>query len=120
MHAHLQTLFARGLALLLIVAIVTLGCEVELPQMPSSGVPQYQLAGLIPVHTVHGAEMPPVMGDDPSAKALAYVEASTKDGQTCDNCNFWQGGDAERGGCPLFPGKSVVAKGWCKSWVKKG
>ena len=26
---------------------------------------------------------------------------------------------AVEGPCPLFPGKSVAANGWCASWVKK-
>ena len=89
-------------------------------RVAGAGLAALPFAGLIPVQTVSGADLAPLMVDDPTAKALAYVEASATDGQLCNNCNFWQGGDAERGGCPLFPGKSVVAKGWCKSWVKKG
>jgi hypothetical protein len=58
--------------------------------------------------------------DDPTAKSLAYTEKSTTDGQTCANCNLYQGGDAATGACPIFGGKDVVASGWCKSWVAKG
>lgn len=76
-------------------------------------------AGLLPARTAAGAELPPVTADDPTAKALAYVDESTVAGQFCHNCNFWQGGDADRGPCQIFPGKSVAAKGWCKSWTKK-
>ena len=88
-------------------------------RVAGAGAVALPLAGLIRVQTVGAADMPMLSLDDPSAKALGYVEASTVDGQFCNNCNFWQGGDADHGGCPLFPGKAVTAKGWCKSWVKK-
>ena len=88
-------------------------------RVAGTGLVALPFAGLIPVQVVNAAGMPPVTADDPIAKALAYVDASTTDGQQCNNCNFWQGGDADRGGCQLFPDKSVAAKGWCKSWTKK-
>ena len=66
------------------------------------------------------AELTPVDPADPQAKALEYAHASTKKDQFCDNCQLYKGeADAEWGSCPLFPGKGVNAKGWCKSWVKK-
>ena len=67
---------------------------------------------------------------EPQAAALGYVTDATKAdktkfpkyaaGQTCGNCQLYQGkaGDAS-GGCALFPGKNVAAKGWCSAWVKK-
>ena len=65
--------------------------------------------------------------EDPQAKALGYVEdASTVDaaqwprkaeGQICDNCALYQAGDAEWGGCGIFPGKQVAAAGWCNAWA---
>ena len=58
--------------------------------------------------------------NDPQAKALSYVHESTKAGQTCANCQLYTGAaDAEWGGCALFPGKEVAAKGWCSAWVAK-
>ena len=57
--------------------------------------------------------------DDPTAKALAYTAKSTTKGQTCANCNLYQGGSAAAGACTIFPGKDVAAAGWCKSWVAK-
>mgnify|MGYP001108058144 FL=1 len=57
--------------------------------------------------------------DDPTAKALAYTEKSTTEGQSCANCNLYQGGSAASGACAIFPGKDVAAAGWCKSWVAK-
>ena len=89
-------------------------------RVAGTGLAALPFAGLIPVQTVNSAEMPPVSPDDPSAKALEYVEVTVIADKKCNNCNFWQGGDADRGGCPLFPGKSVSAEGWCKAWIKKG
>lgn len=69
---------------------------------------------------------------DPSAKALLYVEDTTKvdkanpmaarhtPDQKCSNCSQIQGkeGDAFRP-CAIFPGKLVASNGWCSVWVKK-
>lgn len=67
---------------------------------------------------------------DPTAVALGYVVDSAKAdkkkypkhdvAQKCSNCQLFQAkpGAAE-GPCPLFPGKTVAANGWCASWVKK-
>jgi len=67
---------------------------------------------------------------DAQATALGYVtDASNADkakfpkyaaGQTCANCQLYQGkpGDAT-GPCPLFAGKTVAAKGWCSAYAKK-
>ncbi len=58
--------------------------------------------------------------NDPQAKALAYVHESTKAGQNCANCQLYTGAaDAAWGGCAIFPGKEVAAKGWCTAWVAK-
>ena len=57
--------------------------------------------------------------DDPTAKALSYTDKSTTAGQSCANCQLYQGGTAATGPCPIFPGKDVAAAGWCKSWVAK-
>ena len=77
----------------------------------------------IPVVAVAGyqslAQAAMVSADDPTAKALGYVEKSATAGQTCANCNLYQGGDKASGPCPIFPGKDVAAAGWCKSWVAK-
>jgi hypothetical protein len=76
------------------------------------------------------ADLPNLELDNPTAKALGYVEDSSKvdaakypkhtPDQLCSNCNFIQGDAAKaRRPCALFPGKSVASKGWCVSWVKK-
>ena len=76
------------------------------------GLPRYARA----------ADLPAVTEDDPTAKALGYVEdaskttnAKHKAGAACANCQFYSGGATGRGPCQLFPGKSVAAKGWCIS-----
>lgn len=67
---------------------------------------------------------------DAQALALGYVAVASKvdkakypkyaDGQACSNCALYQGGAAEQGGCPLFPGKQVLGKAWCSAYAKKG
>jgi hypothetical protein len=71
-------------------------------------------------------DLPHVSPDDPTAKALGYVEdaSTTKDpkhkaGDTCANCQFYSGGATGFGPCQLFPGKAVSAKGWCISHTAK-
>ena len=66
---------------------------------------------------------------DAQAIALGYVAVAAKadkpkfpkyaDGQLCSNCALYQGGAADQGGCPLFPGKQVLAKAWCSAYSKK-
>jgi hypothetical protein len=64
---------------------------------------------------------------DAQAIALGYVTDAArankdkyKAGSQCSNCALFlgQAGDTS-GGCPLFSGKKVMAKGWCASWVKQ-
>lgn len=87
------------------------------------------LTSLTQAQAQDATTLPPVEADNPTAKALGYVEDASKvdaakykqhqAGQICDNCRLVQGkaGDARRP-CQLFPGKSVAAKGWCAGWVK--
>ena len=66
---------------------------------------------------------------DAQAAALGYVAVAAKadkakfpkyaDGQLCSNCSLYQGGAADQGGCPLYPGKQVLAKAWCSAYNKK-
>ena len=66
------------------------------------------------------AESPSLDPNDPTAKALGYVTQSTKPGEKCNNCSQFQGNvGGAQGPCTIFPGKNVVAAGWCMSWVKK-
>ncbi len=86
------------------------------------------------VPALHAAEpaatLPNLELDNPTAKALGYVEDATKvdkvkypkhtPDQICASCSLMQG-DAKnaRNPCILFPGKSVASKGWCASFAKK-
>ena len=67
---------------------------------------------------------------DPTAQALGYLHDATKvdkakfkqyaAGQTCANCQLYQGKPADAWApCTIFPGKQVNGKGWCSAWVKK-
>lgn len=78
------------------------------------------------------ARVPSVFAEDDrldpeaqQAKALNYVHDASeaadhpnfKEGSNCANCQLWTGGDAEWGGCDIFPNKKVAAAGWCTAWV---
>jgi hypothetical protein len=79
----------------------------------------------IAVRTASAAELPLVSTDDPTAKALKYVEdvskaSAAKPGSKCVNCALYQGAaGSAQGGCLVFPGKAVKSGGWCSSWAPK-
>ena len=85
--------------------------------------------GLIGKRAQAAPDLTPLDPKDPQAVTLGfYNDASKVDpaanprytaDQKCANCQQYLGkaGDA-RGGCVLFPGKSVPAAGWCKVWRK--
>ena len=76
------------------------------------------------------APAPLLDGTDPSAQALHYVPDAAKvdvkanptfvAGSHCALCAQFQGkaGD-KQGPCVLFPGKQVLATGWCLGYAKK-
>ena len=79
--------------------------------------------------TVRTAARADVDESDAAAVALGYKEDTAKvdaakypthaASQQCSNCKQFQGRSGERwGGCPLFGGKQVSAKGWCSGWLK--
>ena len=72
-------------------------------------------------HTAWAATtLPPLDPNDPTAKALGYVNDSTKPDQKCATCAQFTGQATDaRGGCNIFVGKSVAATGWCSVWAKK-
>ena len=67
--------------------------------------------------------------DDPTAKALKYVEdASLASGrvdkmgvagadQLCSNCRFYSQPNDGWGPCALFQNRLVAGNGWCTGWV---
>lgn len=52
-------------------------------------------------------------------KALKYADSSDKEGQLCDNCQYWEPAknEGECGGCQVVPGP-IHPKGWCSSWTE--
>jgi hypothetical protein len=72
------------------------------------------------IDTASAATLPPLDPNDSTAKALGYVSDSAIPDQKCASCVQFQGqaGDA-RGGCNVYPGKSVARGGWCSLWTKK-
>ena len=73
--------------------------------------------------TASAADGPLISENDPTAKAVKYVDDvkkahAAKPGNTCANCALYQGKEgAKSGPCQIFPGKSVTAAGWCASWA---
>ncbi len=79
-------------------------------------------------------DLPRIDEGDPQAVALGYKhDAADVDtakfprratpeaaNQLCSNCALYQGGDAQWGGCAIFPGKGVNADGWCSAYAPKG
>ncbi len=76
------------------------------------------------------ADAPLLAENDPTALALGYkADAAKVDktkfprfqaGQTCANCQLYQGKPGSvTGPCPTYGGKLVYAKGWCNAYVKK-
>jgi len=74
------------------------------------------------------ANGPMLAENDPQGSSLGYKADSTKVDkakfpkhaatQLCSNCTLYKGG-ANAGGCQIFPGKQVAAKGWCSAWAAK-
>ncbi len=68
----------------------------------------------------HATDLPELELTDSTGQALGYIRESEVDDQTCANCQLYTGVEGEDlGPCALFPGKSVRAAGWCKSWIQK-
>jgi High potential iron-sulfur protein len=76
------------------------------------------------------ADAPKVPESDPTAQALGYKEDATKvdkakyakyaAGQTCANCQFYQGKATDAyAPCPMFGGKQVKGSGWCSAYSKR-
>jgi hypothetical protein len=90
-----------------------------------AGVIAAPVAGMLGSRAVEAADKPKLSPSDPQAKALNYVHdaaeasdnAAFKEGANCGNCAQWTGGDAEWGGCNIFPGKVVAREGWCTAWA---
>ena len=88
------------------------------------------VAQLVAQRVSFAADVPQVDPASPQASGLGYVEdaatvdkakqARFQDGQHCAVCALYQGAaDAEWGGCGIFPGQDVAAKGWCSAFAPK-
>ena len=92
-------------------------------------VPEPVAAAPAPASAPAVAAGPLVDEKDAQAAALGYVAVAAKadkikfpkyaGGQVCSNCSLYQGGMADQGGCPLYPGKQVLANAWCSGYIKK-
>jgi hypothetical protein len=65
---------------------------------------------------------------DPQAHALSYTRQSSKDRQSCSNCQLYTGTHGEEmGPCAIFSyrvapnGKQLLveASGWCRAWAPR-
>ena len=92
--------------------------------------PAFSATTAAPPKKATAAVLPKLELDNPTAKALGYVEDTTKVNATkypnhkadqiCSGCSLWQGDvKSARNPCTIFPGKSVANKGWCASFAKK-
>ena len=99
------------------------------PATAPAPAPEPVAAAPAPAPATATATGPLVDEKDAQAAALGYVAVAAKadkakfsnysDGQACSNCSLYQGGAADQGGCPLYPGKQVLAKAWCSAYNKK-
>ncbi|MGQ7843986.1 high-potential iron-sulfur protein [Granulosicoccus sp. 3-233] len=65
-------------------------------------------------------DAPVVDPESAQAQALQYVSETEIPEQMCSNCTLYTGAEGEdKGPCPLFPGSSVMAAGWCSAYVPK-
>lgn len=69
------------------------------------------------------AAVPKLDHSSKEAQRLKYVHEARRvpaelrqEGARCSNCINWLGGDAQWGGCKVFPGKRMNRDGWCTAW----
>jgi hypothetical protein len=78
--------------------------------------------GFLSSRRARAADLPLVDPSSAAAKKLGYVSDASQakvaaKGSHCGSCAMYQGiYGSKQGGCHLFPGKDVLATGWCKSW----
>jgi len=86
-------------------------------------------AGLISRNAA-AAALPPLDPNDPTAKALGFINDATKvdtktyptfkPTQKCGTCAQFQGKASDAtAACTIFAGKSVPQAGWCQVWAQK-
>ena len=119
-----------GTAAVVPLAAIVSACSSDEPAPPAEPAAPEPAAPAPEPAPAPSAQLTPLSEDDPQAEQLGYVDdASTVDasrypryeaGQLCSNCALYQGGDAAEGGCPIFPGRSVKATGWCSAYAPTG
>jgi hypothetical protein len=78
--------------------------------------------GLLRSPRAQAADLPLLDPSSPAARKLSYVSDASQakanaKGNSCSNCGLYQGAyGSKQGACQLFPGKDVLAGGWCSSW----
>jgi hypothetical protein len=77
---------------------------------------------LLRAQRAQAADLPLLDSSSPAARKLEYVADASQakalaKGNSCASCGLYQGAYGSRqGACQLFPGKDVLASGWCSSW----
>lgn len=67
-------------------------------------------------------DLPLLDPSSPAARKAKYVPDASQakgaaKGNSCANCGLYQGANgSKQGACQLFPGRDVLAAGWCSSW----
>ena len=98
----------------------------NLLKLAVTGAVAIPVSSLILSRTAMAEALPHLSEDDPTAKALNYVQDASKStnakhvkGRFCHNCNLVKATEGEWRGCSIFPGKAVNQNGWCMAWVGK-
>ncbi|MDH4382935.1 MAG: high-potential iron-sulfur protein [Gammaproteobacteria bacterium] len=95
-----------------------------------SAVAAVSVAQLAANRIAFAADLPHVDEAGPQAAALGYKHDGATvdkakypryaDAMACHNCALYQGAaGSEWGGCGLFAGQAVAAKGWCNAYAPK-
>lgn len=78
--------------------------------------------GFLSSRGARAADLPLVDPTSAAARKLGYVPDASQaktaaKGSHCGSCAMYQGAyGSKQGECHLFPGKNVLATGWCRSW----
>ena len=93
-------------------------------------VASVSVAQLVTHRVAFAADLPHVDENGAQASGLGYKHDATQTDKTkypryqagmlCTGCVLYQGApDAEWGGCAIFAGQDVAAKGWCSAYAPK-
>lgn len=84
-------------------------------------------ASMAPLALLHAqrsnaADLPLLEPSSPAARKRKYIADASQakaltNGNSCASCGLYQGTYGSRqGACQLFPGRDVLASGWCSAW----